>query len=470
MAVPELNLDESPRAATMPAIEPAGVLKPAPYIVDLYLEHLEEAGFLYEQRLLLLDDPQLTWRDLSDFEARFEAHLDALLIGGDPALDVCVMRAAEADAGELYAMALLFCRVDRLSAMMAVFEVVDADDARKIAAISSALEQTLPEKWLMELLRSLGTGNDVIDRVIARVIGYTRLKAAMPLISVLPRSGATDSIVWALGRLRDSKAQAPLRSLMREHKDTDIRGAATQALARMGDLEALNECQRQIFTEHWARFELGLAGGRSTVRALLAAVAKSPDVEGVLALGMLGDVQALPALVGFLRTEEFVAEAASALELITGAGLYEEVFIADEIDPDELFEDERKRFDRGESVSEGVDGATVRRLTRDPEKWTQWWRDNQSQFNGTMRYRYGKLYSPSVLIDALADGCGGSRVCRELAYEELVIRYGADLAFESDLPSQRQQAIVDRYREWANARIGQTQDGAWYFAGQLLAS
>lgn len=470
MAVPELNLDDRPKASTPTMIVPAGPLAPAPYVVEMYLEHLEEAGFLYEQRLALLDDHTLTWRDLSEFESRFEAHLDALLIGKDPAIDVCLLRAPEADAGELHAMTLLFCRVDRLNAMMEVLAAVDADDPRKIAAISSALEQTLPEKWLMELLRTLATGNDAVDRIIARVIGYTRLKAAMPLISALPRSGATDAIVWALGRLRDTKAQVALRTLMREHKETDIRGAATQALARMGDLEALNECQRQIFTEHWARFELGLAGGRSTVRALLAAVAKSPDHEGVLALGMLGDVQALPALVGFLRSGEFLSEAASALELITGAALYEEVFVPDPVDPDEMFDDERKRFDRGESVSEDVDGAFVRKLTRDPDKWTAWWRENQTNFDGSMRYRYGKLYSPTVLIDAMADGCGASRVCRDLAYEELVIRYGADLGFESDLPAQRQQAIVDRYRDWAAARAGQMQDGAWYFAGKLLAS
>lgn len=447
----------------------ASIVSPTGFAAGLYLEHLEEAGFLYEQRVALLDDPDLTWRDLAEFESRFDAHLDALEIGSELAIDVCLLRAPEADAGELNAMTLLFCRADRLDALMEILGAVDAEDARKITAISSALEQTLPEKWLMELLRSLGTGNDVIDRIIARVIGYTRLKAAMPLISVLPRSGATDAIVWALGRLRDQKAQAALRGLMRDHDNTDVRGAATQALARMGDLEALNECQRQIFNEHWARFELGLSGGRTTVRAMLAAVAKSPDVEGVLGLGMLGDVQALPALVGFLRNDQFRTVAASALELITGAGLYEDVFMPDAVDPDELFDDERKRFDRGESVSEDVDGKTVRRLTRDPDKWTVWWRENQTQFDGSKRYRRGRLYSPTVLIDTIADG-GSSRACRELAYEELVIRYGADLAFESDLPANKQQAIVDRYREWATARAGQTLDGAWYFAGQLLAS
>jgi hypothetical protein len=45
---------------------------------SLYLKHIEEASFLYEQRLTLLDNPDLFWRDLEEFEDRFEAHIDAL--------------------------------------------------------------------------------------------------------------------------------------------------------------------------------------------------------------------------------------------------------------------------------------------------------------------------------------------------------------------------------------------------------
>ncbi|MBW2742277.1 MAG: hypothetical protein JRE64_26360, partial [Deltaproteobacteria bacterium] len=55
----------------------------------LYQEHLEEASFLYEQRLTLFDDPEITWLDIADFEERFEAHIDALVVGEEPALNIC---------------------------------------------------------------------------------------------------------------------------------------------------------------------------------------------------------------------------------------------------------------------------------------------------------------------------------------------------------------------------------------------
>src|SRR5688572_29586831 len=72
------------------------------FYARLYLEHLSEASFLYEQRLALLDDPELTWPELDDFEQRLEAHIDALVLGEDLALDLCRQRAVEGDVGECH--------------------------------------------------------------------------------------------------------------------------------------------------------------------------------------------------------------------------------------------------------------------------------------------------------------------------------------------------------------------------------
>ena len=81
---------------------------------ELYQEHLEEASFLYEQRLTLFDDPEITWLDIADFEERFEAHIDGLVVGEEPALNVCKTQAMEGDFGELHAAVRVFCRQNRL--------------------------------------------------------------------------------------------------------------------------------------------------------------------------------------------------------------------------------------------------------------------------------------------------------------------------------------------------------------------
>jgi len=81
--------------------------------IELYQEHLEEASFLYEQRLGLLNDPELTWKDLDEFEQRLEAHIDALVVGQDLAMEVCKTQAVEGDFGELFAAVCVFAGKSR---------------------------------------------------------------------------------------------------------------------------------------------------------------------------------------------------------------------------------------------------------------------------------------------------------------------------------------------------------------------
>jgi len=63
------------------------------FSTGIYQEHLEEASFLYEQRLSLFDDPEITWLDIEDFEA----HIDGLVVGEDLALLVCKTQEASGD-------------------------------------------------------------------------------------------------------------------------------------------------------------------------------------------------------------------------------------------------------------------------------------------------------------------------------------------------------------------------------------
>ena len=80
---------------------------------SFYIEYIEEAAFLYEQRLSLFNDTEITWKDLKGFEERFEAHIDALMVGEGPALDVCRTKVLEGDLGELHAAIRVFCRQNR---------------------------------------------------------------------------------------------------------------------------------------------------------------------------------------------------------------------------------------------------------------------------------------------------------------------------------------------------------------------
>ena len=123
--------------------------------------------------------------------------------------------------------------------------------------------------------------------------------------------------------------------------------------------------------------------------------------------------------------------AALALDLITGAGLYEEAAV--EPEPEEAPEEEAEAapVDLEEALEEPEPPTMVERVSQDVERWTLWWNQNRERFAAGVRYRYGEPVSPSVLVAALgADR--GARTVRQLTYDELVIRYGCDVPFEPD--------------------------------------
>src|SRR6185436_9196199 len=130
------------------------------FLIELYREHLEEASFLYEQRLGLLNDPELTWKGIGEFEERFEAHVDGLVVGSDLALDVCKKQAVEGDFGELHAAVRVFCRQNRKDLLLQLLKEVDLEDPQKVRGVADALKHELPEGWQSEFLRIFSTGEE----------------------------------------------------------------------------------------------------------------------------------------------------------------------------------------------------------------------------------------------------------------------------------------------------------------------
>lgn len=61
------------------------------------------------------------------------------------------------------------------------------------------------------------------------------------------------------------------------------------------------------------------------------------------------------------------------------------------------------------------------------------------------------------------------RLIRQMAYEELVVRYNADFAFETDMPVADQVEAIAAYRAWVAEQKNRFNDGQWYFSGRILA-
>lgn len=441
---------------------------------DIQSEHLSEASLLYEQRLGLLIDPELTWKDIGDFEDRFEAHIDGLVVGEDLALEVCKQQVSEGDFGELHAAIRVFCRQNRLDLVLETIEAIDPEDTEKLQAVADALNNELPEAWQTDFIGLLKGENPKLAPIIPKLIGYRRLNAGTELLQALQQNstnGSSPMLIWALGRLRERNARVPFFNTYLQYEDDVVRSAAALALLRLGEPQTTTYCLRCVREQDWSFLPLGLGGGRSAVPILHERAARAqshPDC--LLALGLLGEISTIDTLLAQIANPALVEAAAQALNLITGAEIYEEIFIPEPIDEDELFEEEVEKLKRGEPLyPPGQEpGITITRLSQKPEEWSKWWTANKSRFNPQIRYRNGKPYSPACLLENL-ESEKSPRQVRQLAYEELVIRYGVDFPFETDMFVTQQKQALAKYAKWIKANSSRFREGKWYYAGELLS-
>ncbi|RJQ70914.1 MAG: hypothetical protein C4519_20115 [Desulfobacteraceae bacterium] len=414
------------------------------FYVGLYLEHMEESSFLYEQRLGLFEDPQITWTDIEDFEERLEAHIDALVVGEDLALDVCRMRAAEGDFGELHSAIRVFCRQKRLDYLQEALEEAELNDD-SIRSITEALKHELPAEW-QDLIRKMLLFDEVdLIKIAATVAAFKRLPFGDELLKIVQdkKNNPVPEVIHAIGRLGEKRAQDLLLTLLKD-AEGKIAYEISLALLRMGHLNILGNLLKTAREKEWPFILIGIAGNKEHVpilHDLYYKRVKSPNL--LLCLGFLGDMSSIPILVDSLLDEQSGNIAAISLNLITGADLYEEVFIPEEIDEDTLFEDEVEKVKKGEPLNENSEphGARVIQLSRNPDAWQKWWQDNSKRFDPSLCYRNGKPFSKASIIENLLSE-NSPHVVRKLAHEEWVIKSGNNLPFETDLPVSMQRKLL----------------------------
>ncbi len=439
--------------------------------IELYNEHLEEGGFLYGQRRKLLSNPEISWRDVRQCEDRLEAHIDALVIGDELALDVCRARAKDGEPSESFSAFSVFCRQRRADLVSEFLGSLDFGNPDQVLPAEDALKYELPHEWTTYYERALLQSREGATRMLARVAGYRRLAVSQQIAQALPSAptGALASLVWALGRLGTAVDPHGLVGCL-NNENVAIKSATLLALIRLGQRELIEKCQLVAVKEPWTHTGLGLGGARSTSRVLgEAARSGQATSECLFALGLLGDLSAVRALHDCLAKPDLAASAALALNLITGARLYEEVFVTDDVVEDELFEEELRAWrERGQAPAHPDGrpfGTTVRRLTQSPEKWREWLLAHSKEFEANKRYRNGKPYSPGTLLKSLIDGSSTAQV-RQVAAEELVIRYGCPVPFEADMPVTWQLRALRDIGAWIESHGSRFEAGEWYFAGQ----
>ena len=436
---------------------------------ELYAEHLEEASALYLLRTSLLAEPFRAWRSLFDFEARLEAHVDALVIGSGLALDVCRTHMTEGDAGELFAAVSVACRTEQSSLFAEMWRSLDMGDAERVRAATDALRFELPATWTASIFQAMKTADHRRIPMLAAVATYRGLQVGAELAARLGQRETNDldvASVRALGWLRGPGAIPVLeRALRSDHQD--VRAAALVGLLLAGEGHTVREVYVVAQSAGWPHLAMGLAGDRQAANILrqqVEAGRASPQTN--VALALLGDVTVVRTLVAALEEEPLADTAALALHWITGASLYEDAFVAEAVDEAELFEVEKQAWEQHGAVPLRADGrpygSEIRQLTRDRTRWAEWLRQNSGRFDANIRYRLGQPYSPEAVLGSLvADDA--PRPFRQLAYEELVLRYGCDVPFDAEGRVVDQIASLRRMSRWLSEQGPQFASSAGTF-------
>ncbi len=445
------------------------------FLRSLYEQHLEEAAFLYAQRLTLFDDIEATWLRIGEFEDRLDAQIDALVTGGEDALAFCRqnLQAGGFDPGGLYTTICLCCRLGRKDLTQDWLHRCDPESADFMLAINEALNHSMPAEWVTDIL-ALSEAHPPVTDILVRLAGHRRLPLGSQLINLLNRKdpGNVAEIIWALGRLNYQDARPILIAAYLKDQDESTAISSSLALLRLGEPTAISHCSQFAASQDWPNVLLGIGAGHSAVPVLLnKAYQDRPSPNCLIGLGLLGDIAAIEPFLKHLADPQLSESAALGLNLITGAELYEEVFVPDEAEEDELFPAEVENFRQGRlpARSDGKPfGANITRLSRNGETWRVWWSQNRARFNPAVRYRSGKPLGPKSLLENLMYYKTPYKL-RQLAYEELVIRYGQDFPFEADMLVTRQQQVLADISRWVSTEGTRFKEGIWYFAGQPLS-
>lgn len=441
----------------------------ARFLDGVHAEHIDEAAFLFEQVLNLSDTDQLPWPVLGSFEARFEAHLDALVLGGDRAWRLCCTHVDRQTVGVLHVCLALACRARQAGRVAQVLRDAELSQPELVRAATLALARELPPDWHVFVEQGLGRRDRLLP-VLAAVAGQRRLPCLPALLAAMPLAppDALPALLRALGQLADPAALPAVRARLAGDVP-EVRAAALLAALRLGAKETLALPTASSWTETWAVRTMAVGGDASTVAVLLRSVAEGRAIgECLWALGQLGDPAALPALVGHLGSSEYAIDAARALERITGAGLVETAFVPERVDVAELFDDELVAWrERGATPVRGDGrpyGETVEQVVVDQAAWRAWLSHHASRLVPGRRFRRGQLCGPLTLVAALADP-RARKSDRAADAEELSLRYGCVEPFDTDMPVRAQQRAIAGMQAWAGGADARFPGGGWCYAG-----
>lgn len=440
-----------------------------------YIEHLEEASFLYTQRIGLHIDEDLSWLDIAKFEKRLDAHIDALVVGDLAALELFNDYLEGADAGEMFAIACVYIRMNKPQLFMVVFKEMDFDDAEKVKAVSDALILEANSQWVSELRKLPFKERPEFLKAILPLLshrGVTFASKTMELIG--PFLAGTPQLIHCCTNADLTSAPAIIPIIINFVQDDDhaVRHDAALVLLKHQQLARLKQKMGSLKIAQINYEAMAIATDSSLYQFINTLPDDQLTPSAIKALGLIGLPETIPKILPLLKDEEKAPAVAEALFTITGAPLYENVFVEDEFREDELFVEELEDFKNGKPPQH-IDrpfGQYKRKISQDPELWLQWLQEYRNRFTVNKRHRMGVLISPSSLIQVIkSEAC--SHLVRKATVDELNIRYQCNVLFSVTDWVHKQINLLPEMEAWGSQWELECPGmaGKWFLEGQVCA-
>lgn len=423
---------------------------------DIYEQHLEEAAFLWTQWEQALVAPDHVLAEVAPMEERLHAHVDGLVLGGEPLARRFLFPALESDDPELIrtaALALLLGEVTA-SADRLLEHARSADDA-SLAALQRALELLEPALLPLWVQSPLRLKEPTLQALAIEVLGFHQSAptAACQALGTheLPRLAA--AALRAAGRSRVELAPAVLERALAS-PSLEVRDAAIEAGVLKGHRSAWAACRSAVQSRSLVSplplLVLVMSGDDrdlKLIQGLLSDRELLPDV--LWALGFSGRTACADICLELMRQEPVAALAGEAFSAITGLRI-EGPYAAGREEPEvqepvPLAQDDLD----ADLVPKPTDALALPRA----DAISRWWREMRPTLGPQGRYLGGRLFEPQVLMDALESS---SMRRRHVLALELALRSRGAHQVPTRAFVRRQLGVMRMAREAAGATLGRT--------------
>ena len=389
-----------------------------PVLWDIYEEHLNEAAWLWGNWQESLDSAVYALGDVVvGPEERLLAHLDGLVLGGQPVARKLLLPALVGDdLGGVAAAAWALVQAEDADHQDAVIEAMASAEPPAQAAIGRAL-YLAPQADISRLVPHFHTGSPPLRAMVLDIFGPREPDWVREHIDPAMRSGQAPLVAAGLRAIRNLREGALLDwvDATSQSDDMEVRLESMRTGLSFGVKTAWNECR--IFAGgigQISRLALGLLAtspdpsDRAFVRSK--AQGEDPGSHALWALGFAGDSDSADLLVQAMANEEKAKIAGEAFSAITGLPIVGEMAKPGQTQGPDV-----------EEVTDEDPPPTVRSEDALPEpqvlKIKKWWEKERRRFVPGTRYCGGQARSPATLRNAFIAGASWRR---EVALIELV--------------------------------------------------